>query len=191
MCLCEVWVWRSLSHVRLCDPMDCSPPGSSVHGIFHTNILEWVAVSFSRGSSQLRDRTQVSHIAGRFFTVWATREAQTYWSGSPIPSPGDPPDPGIKPGSPALQVDSLPAELPGKPKALIRSFDFPCLLTLAGLVYWRLGSFIRFREDEFRNPKWRSHLDFLLMVSDVRHLIYQTLSEADTSQHLPDPILSA
>ena len=53
----------------LCDPMDCSPPGSSVHGILQARILEWVAISFSRGSSQPRDRTQVSCIAGRFFTT--------------------------------------------------------------------------------------------------------------------------
>ena len=59
----------------LCDPMDCSPAGSSVHGIFQAWILEWVAVSFSRGSSWPRDRTQVSRIVGRSFTVWATREA--------------------------------------------------------------------------------------------------------------------
>ena len=55
----------------LCDPMDCSPPGSSVHGILQARILEWVAISFSRGSSWLRDWTQVSCIAGRFFTIWA------------------------------------------------------------------------------------------------------------------------
>ena len=59
----------------LCDPMDCSPPGSSIHGILQARILEWVAGPFSRGSSQPRDWTQVSHIAGRFFTIWATREA--------------------------------------------------------------------------------------------------------------------
>ena len=59
--------------------------------------------------------TQVSHIAGRFFTSCATREAQEYWSGQPVPSPEDIPSAGIKPGSPALQEDSLPAELPGKP----------------------------------------------------------------------------
>ena len=59
----------------LCDPMDCSPPGSSVHGILQARVLEWVAMPFSRGSSQLRDRTQVSCIAGDFFTVWAAREA--------------------------------------------------------------------------------------------------------------------
>ena len=59
----------------LCDPMDCSLPGSPVHGILQARVLEWVAISFSRGSSQPRDRTQVSCIAGRRFTVWATREA--------------------------------------------------------------------------------------------------------------------
>ena len=59
----------------LCDPMDCSPPGSSVHGISQARILEWVAISFSRGSSQPRNRTSVSRIAGGFFTIWATREA--------------------------------------------------------------------------------------------------------------------
>ena len=53
----------------LCDPMDCNPPGSSVHEIFQARILEWVAISFSRGSSQPRDRTRVSCIAGRFFTT--------------------------------------------------------------------------------------------------------------------------
>ena len=52
----------------LCDPMDCNPPGSSVHEIFQARIPEWVAISFSRGSSQPRDRTQVSCTAGRFFT---------------------------------------------------------------------------------------------------------------------------
>ena len=57
-------------------PMDCSPPGSSSQGISQARILEWVAISFSRGSSWPRDRTWVSRIAGRRFTFWATREAQ-------------------------------------------------------------------------------------------------------------------
>ena len=52
--------------------MDCSLPGSSVRGILQARILEWVAISFTRGSSQLRDVTQVFYIAGRFFTHWAT-----------------------------------------------------------------------------------------------------------------------
>ena len=55
--------------------MECSPPGSSVLGILQARILEWVAVSFSRGSSQPRDWTQLSHISGRLFTDWAAREA--------------------------------------------------------------------------------------------------------------------
>ena len=67
--------------LTFCDPLDCSPPGSSVHGILQARILEWVAMPSSRGSSQLRDRTQVSLIAGKFFTIWATGEAQVYWSG--------------------------------------------------------------------------------------------------------------
>ena len=62
--------------LTLCEPMDCSPPGSSVLGVSQARILEWVAISFSRGSSRPRDRTQVSHIAGRGFNLWATREAQ-------------------------------------------------------------------------------------------------------------------
>ena len=57
----------------LCNPMVCSPPGSSIHGILQARILERVAMSFSRGSSWPRDGTQVSCIAGRFFTVWVTR----------------------------------------------------------------------------------------------------------------------
>ena len=65
-----------LSQVRLCNPMDCGPPGSSVHG---------------------------------------DSPAQKYWSGLPCPSPGDLPDPGVEPGSPASRADSLPAEPPGHP----------------------------------------------------------------------------
>ena len=53
----------------LCHPMDCSPPGSSVHGILQARILEWIVIPFSRGSSQSKDQTLVSCIAGRLFTV--------------------------------------------------------------------------------------------------------------------------
>ena len=53
-----------------CNPMDCSPPGSSVHGILQARILEWVAIPFFRGSSQPRDQIWISHTAGRFFTNW-------------------------------------------------------------------------------------------------------------------------
>ena len=54
--------------------MDCSLPGSSVHGIFQAIVLEWIAISHSKGSSQPRDRTRVSCIVDRRFTAWATRE---------------------------------------------------------------------------------------------------------------------
>ena len=63
--------------LTLCGPMNCSPSGSSVHGILQTRILEWDAMSFSRGSSWPRDRTLVSYIAGRFFTIGATWGAHT------------------------------------------------------------------------------------------------------------------
>ena len=73
--------WYILSEVAqscltLCYPVDCSPPGSSVHGILQARILEWVAIPFSSGSSQPRDRTQVSRIVGRCFNLWATREVR-------------------------------------------------------------------------------------------------------------------
>ena len=61
----------------LCDPMDCSLPGSSVHGIFQARVLEWVAIAFSRVSSWPRDGTWVSRIAGRLFTIWTTREPRS------------------------------------------------------------------------------------------------------------------
>ena len=81
-------------------------------------IQELVVMPSSRGSSQPRDQTQVSYIAGGFFTDWATREAPKHWSEYPILSPGELPNPGIEPGSPAFQADSLPAELPRKPRML-------------------------------------------------------------------------
>ena len=83
-----LWAWKQIglrnarlkqsevaqSCPTLCDPIDCSLPGSSVHGIFQAIVLEWVAISFSRGSSRPRARTRVSHTVNRRFTVWATRE---------------------------------------------------------------------------------------------------------------------
>ena len=71
-----------------CDPMDCSLPGSSVHRILQARILEWVAISFSRGSSQPRNWTWVSCIAGRFSSNWAMREATwvyLYYLATPSP----------------------------------------------------------------------------------------------------------
>ena len=71
-----LWVKVTQSCPTLCDPMDYT-----LHGILQVRMLEWVAFPFSRVSSQPRDRTQVSLIAGGFFTSWATREAQEYWNG--------------------------------------------------------------------------------------------------------------
>ena len=100
---------------QLC-PTVCDPMDYTVHGILQARIQEWVAFPFSRGSSQPRDQTQVSHIAGDSLPA----EPQ----GSPrilewvaYPSPVDLSDPGIEPGSPALQVDSLPTELSAKRRA--------------------------------------------------------------------------
>ena len=77
-CCCYCWAANSLqSCLTLCDPMDCSPPGSSVHGIPQARILEWVAVPSSRGSSVPRDQTHVSCsscIVGRFFTAKPPRK---------------------------------------------------------------------------------------------------------------------
>ena len=72
-CCCVVLISQSCPN--LCDPMGCSLSGSSVHGILEAGILEWVAIPFSRGSSQARNRTQVSCIIDRYFTIWALREA--------------------------------------------------------------------------------------------------------------------
>ena len=71
-----VAIWSEVAQLclTLCDPMDCSLPRSSVHGIFQAGVLQWVAISFSRASSRPRDWTRVSHIISRCFTVWATRE---------------------------------------------------------------------------------------------------------------------
>ena len=95
----------------LCNPMDCSLPGSSVCGILQARILEWVAFPFFPTQGLNPDLPHCRHI----LSIWATREAQEYWRWSPISSPGDLPGPGIELVSPAVQVDSLPPELPGKP----------------------------------------------------------------------------
>ena len=70
-----LWSEVAQSCPTLFNPVDCSPPGSFVHGILQARILEWIAISFSRGPSWPRDRTQVSHIAGRHFNLGATRES--------------------------------------------------------------------------------------------------------------------
>ena len=107
--LCSLWglcspptCTQSLqSCLTLCNPMDCSPPGSSVYGILQAGILEWVAISSSGRSPWLRDQTCISYIAGRFFTRWATWEAHFV------------PRPRLKPGPRQLKCAVLSTEPPG------------------------------------------------------------------------------
>ena len=82
-CVCVKWSEVAQSCPTLCDPVDCSPPGSSIHRILQARILEWVSMGFSR---------------------------QEYWSGLPFPFQGDLPNPGIEPRSPTLQGDALTSE---------------------------------------------------------------------------------
>ena len=82
---CDLNQWTSevaQSCLTLCDPMGCSLAGSSICGIFQARVLEWVAISFSKGSYRPRDWTQVSCTAGRRVTIWATRGAQVWSEGS-------------------------------------------------------------------------------------------------------------
>ena len=74
---------RKWGRPALCNPMTYSLPTFSVHEIFQARVPEWVAISFPRGSSQPRDGTWVSHIAGRRFTLWATREVSKKSPGAP------------------------------------------------------------------------------------------------------------
>ena len=121
--------------------MDSSPWGSSVHGDSPGKNSALGAMSSSRDSSQPRDRTHVSHIANGLFT----REPQEYRSGYPILTPEHIPDPGVKTGSPALQMDSLPAELLRKPSKAIKLFlvllhPKPCLQDRIQHWYLCIGS---------------------------------------------------
>ena len=101
------------SRPTLCDPVDCSLPGSSVHGIFQARILEWAAISFSRGSSKPRDRTRVSHVVGRCFYRLSHRVIAFLlisW----------------------LQSPSAVILEPKKIKSLTVSIAFPCICTFTG-----------------------------------------------------------
>ena len=77
--ICSVLCLATQLCPTLCNSLYCNPPGSAVHWILQAIILEWVAMPSSRGSSQPRDQTQVSRITGKFFTLWATREAPWDW----------------------------------------------------------------------------------------------------------------
>ena len=103
-------------------PTLCYPMDYTVHGILQARILEWVAFPFSRGSSQPRDWTLDSCIAGRFFTSWATREDQEYWSGQCI----------LLQGTLAWVAISYPKRFS---QPLGSNLHFLCLLVLVGRFF--------------------------------------------------------
>ena len=78
VCVCVCVCLGTQLCPAFCYLMDCSPPDSSVHWILQAKILEWVAIPFSKGSSQPKDQIHVSYTAGRFFTISAPREAHVY-----------------------------------------------------------------------------------------------------------------
>ena len=108
----KVKVKVTQSCLTLCDPMDSSwnSPGP--------RILEWVAFPFSRVSSWPVNQTGVFCIAGGFFTNWAIREAQEHWSWLAFPTPGNLPDPGMEPTSPAVAGGFFTTALPGLPQVM-------------------------------------------------------------------------
>ena len=119
-----------LSHSVMSDslrPRGCSPPGSSVHGIFQVRTLEWVALPFSRGSSRPRGQTHVPYVSKSCLTFYDPVDhshqtplsvgfsRQEYWSELPFPSLGDLPAPGVESVSPTLAGRFFTLEPPGKP----------------------------------------------------------------------------
>ena len=130
-CLLQCMKVKSESEVAhscptLSDPMDCSPPGSSIHGIFQARVLEWGAIAFSVLNTSENEKVKV--LVGQSCPALCNLmdcvahqtplsmgfSRQAYWSGLPfLSSPGNLPDPGIRLGSPAWRADSLPSELPG------------------------------------------------------------------------------
>ena len=93
------------------NPMDCSLPGSSVHGIFQARVLEWGAIAFSKvlnlGVNKVKVKVAHRLQPARLLCPWNSPCKNTGAGSQPFPSPGDPPDPGIEPRSPSLQADSL------------------------------------------------------------------------------------
>ena len=101
--------------LTLCSPMKYSPPGSSVHGDSPGKNIRMGCQALLQGIFPTQGSNPGLPHCSQILYRLSHREAQNYWSGQPIPSPGHLSNPRIKPGSPALQADSLPAELPGKP----------------------------------------------------------------------------
>ena len=136
---CKPAAAKSLqSLLTLCDPIDGSPPGSATPGILQRRTLEWVAISFSsawKWKMKVKSLSCVQLLATPWTAAYQAPlsmgfSRQECWSGLPFPSPGDLPDPGIEPRSPALQADALPSEPPGQFWTLSSSFLFPSFSSL-------------------------------------------------------------
>ena len=104
----------------LSDPMDRSLPGSSIPGIFQARVLEWGAITFSIKSLSCVQLFGIPWTVAHQAPPSMGFSRQEYWSGLPFPSPGNLPDPGIKPKSPTLQADALTSESPGMYKFILR-----------------------------------------------------------------------
>ena len=116
------------SYLTLCNPMNYT-----VHGILQDRILEWVAISFSRGSSQPRNQTQVSCICRQILYQLSHQGSPRILEWVAYPFSRDLPIPGIELGSPALQADSLPTELSEKPKGHLVCFPISAVMNEAAI----------------------------------------------------------
>ena len=163
--------------LTLCNPMHCSPPGSSVHGIFQARILEWVAISFSRESSHHRNRTQVSCIAGSFFTLWSTRcfaHSPNLPSGKKTLRDNVTCNRGtyywFEPGSPALTKGVRTK----RPKAPVLSgiYWVQLLVGAIGLVTQLQGNFC------WPNPSWAFSFPLIGSLFLARHMLIGWLQVA-------------
>ena len=139
-------------------------------------------------------------MAGGFFTSRVTREAQEHWSGWPISSPPDPPDPGIEPGSPALQADSLPSEPPGKPMLAINLITVTayCCITVALFTESAEEAELLLQWDP-REPSKALGGEFYFLkaklIADAWFSGFQYFPDSDfffflisTNSHLPSPL---
>ena len=140
------------SCLTLGDPMEIPHGIHTVHGILQVRILEWVAFPFSGGSSQPRDQTHVSRIAGGFFTSWATWKPKDTGVGSLSLLQ----DPGIELGSSALQVDSLPTELWGN--------SLQMELSILSVNHQERGRCDAVKEYELAVCSWRTCYNFSFWV---------------------------
>ena len=123
-----------VSHVWLCDSVDYSPPGSSVHRILQARILECVAILLSRGSSRPRDLTQVSCIAGGFFTFWTTKEAPVLTQPTQREKASDSTGIGISPKRPLTSYFQMPGINSRLPPVLFANYSWGSHHTLLRCV---------------------------------------------------------